>query len=392
MTNANKVMREGVDAGKSAAAVVAQISTGAPVAEGLTGQGGSQFGQRDGWIARFISRVFRRLLPLVRPALYRYRQYMNRPILEQLSRIESRMAIRNEAPSPSVAIEGGGAQLNRIESYAMKASRQRTVISFADGRLLVDSESGFAMCSARDLAILVSILHNGDLERGTRLLIERLIRPGMTFVDVGANIGLHTLAAGRAMKRQGKIVAFEPYGPTRELLAESVFMNGLSGIVEIHEAAVATKSGTQLLHLGKVSGHHSLYPLGDDGGTDGASVSVRLVSLSEVIPAGTRVDLIKIDVEGAELDVLHSARSFIEANPEIALIVEFGPSHLERTGCSVENWFTAFAEMGLVYQEIDSLEGTLHEIEQGRLVQVESANLFFARPGANVWKQACAMK
>ncbi|QKV56500.1 MAG: FkbM family methyltransferase [Dechloromonas sp.] len=120
----------------------------------------------------------------------------------------------------------------------------------------------------------------------------------MTFIDAGANIGLHTLAAGRAMQGAGKIVAFEPYGPTRELLSESVFMNGLSDIVEIHEAAVSTKSGIQSLHLGKVSGHHSLYPLGDNGSADGTSVPVRLVSLAEVISAGTRVDLIKIDVEG----------------------------------------------------------------------------------------------
>ena len=391
MTNANKIMRDGVDSGKSAAAVVAQISTGAPVAVGLTGQSGSQFGQRDNWIARFLSRVFRRLLPLVRPALYRYRQYMNRPILEQLSRIEGRMAIRSEATPASVALTGLSEQLVRIEDYAMNAAR-RTAVSCGDGRILVRSAAGYVMCGVGDPALLACLIESGDLEPGTRLFIEQLIRPGMTFIDVGANVGMHTLAAGRAMNGMGRIVAFEPYGPTRELLAESIFINGLSGVVEIHEAAVSTKSGTQFLHLGKASGHHSLYPLGEDGGADCGSVPVRLVSLAEVIPAGTRVDLIKIDVEGAELDVLHSARPFIESNPEIALIVEFGPSHLERTGCSVENWFAAFAEMGLVYQEIDSLEGTLHEIEQGRLVQVESANLFFARPGANVWKQACAMK
>ncbi|QKV56499.1 MAG: hypothetical protein HT580_04010 [Dechloromonas sp.] len=111
MTNANKVMRDGVDAAKSAAAVVAQISTGAPATVGAVGQGASQFGQRDSWISRFISRVFRRLLPLVRPALYRYRQYMNRPILEQLSRIESRMGIRGEATPAAMAFAGRTEQL-----------------------------------------------------------------------------------------------------------------------------------------------------------------------------------------------------------------------------------------------------------------------------------------
>lgn len=391
MTNANKVMRDGVDAAKSAAAVVAQISTGAPATVGAVGQGASQFGQRDSWISRFISRVFRRLLPLVRPALYRYRQYMNRPILEQLSRIESRMGIRGEATPAAMAFAGRTEQLDRIENYALAAAR-RTAVWLGDKRILLRTNVGYVVSSVSDPALLSCLLENGELEPGTRQIIERIIKPGMTFIDAGANIGLHTLAAGRAMQGAGKIVAFEPYGPTRELLSESVFMNGLSDIVEIHEAAVSTKSGIQSLHLGKVSGHHSLYPLGDNGSADGTSVPVRLVSLAEVISAGTRVDLIKIDVEGAELDVLHSARPFIESNPEIALIVEFGPSHLERTGCSVENWFAAFAEMGFVYQEIDSLEGTLSEIEQRRLAQVASANLFFARPGANIWKQACAMK
>ena len=69
------------------------------------------------------------------------------------------------------------------------------------------------------------------------------------FIDVGANIGLHTLAAARAMQGLGRIVAFEPCEPTKRLLEKTVGLNGFSGIVDIHQAAVSSRTGRQQLLL-----------------------------------------------------------------------------------------------------------------------------------------------
>ncbi|WP_299454222.1 FkbM family methyltransferase [uncultured Pigmentiphaga sp.] len=390
--HSNKVLRNGVDSGKAAVAAIAQLRASAVRQAGTGGMTSAAIDTRkESWMKRLLSRVLRHLLTLIRPALYKYREYINRPILEQLTRIVSEPSFQSKCHGDILNIITQLQQrLDHIENYALAAAR-RVAVNCGNGRILVRSSVGYVFCSPTDGAMLACLLDTGELESGTRLLIERLVQPGMTFVDVGANIGLHTLAAARAMRGMGRVVAFEPYGPTRALLAESVFINGFAGVVEIHEAAVSSQPGMQALHLGKTSGYHSLYAL-EESSAAGEVTKVPVVTLADVIPRETRIDCIKIDVEGAELEVLKSAMPFIESNPDIALIVEFGPSHLTRVGISVGDWFDRFAAMDLDYQAIDPIKGTLSPFDPRTFSQLESANLLVARRGSSVWAKACEAK
>ncbi|THC45658.1 FkbM family methyltransferase [Massilia sp. Mn16-1_5] len=274
-------------------------------------------------------------------------------------------------------------RLDRLEQYGY-ASARRSMLHCAAGEVMVKTEVGYVMCSDSDLALLACLADTGDLERGTRLLIERLLQPGDTFVDVGANVGMHTLAASRALHGQGRIVAFEPFAATRQLLEKTVWINGLDALTEIHGSAVSDHEGVQTLFLGASSGHHSLYQLADDAPAE-ARVDVSTVRLESVIRPGQAVALLKIDAEGAELEVLRGALTVVTANPDIALIVEFGPAHLRRTGQRGSDWLAAFTRLGLEYRAIDAVSGTLSDITLAQLEAAESTNLLFARPGAAPW-------
>jgi FkbM family methyltransferase len=277
-------------------------------------------------------------------------------------------------------------RLDRIEQYGHAAARRVAVYCGAD-EILVKTEAGYMMCSGADHAVLTCLVETGELERGTRLLIERLLVPGNVFVDVGANLGIHTLAAGRALRGQGRIIAFEPFEPTRRLLEKSVWINGLSDVTRIDSRAVSSHAGRRPLFLGRTSGHHSLFPL--DGGADsGAGGEVDTVPLDAALDPALRVTLLKIDVEGAELDVLEGAAGLVRNNPDMALIVEFGPSHLKRTGQSTAAWLAAFAKFDLVYQAIDDITGALAIRSAVQLEAATSTNLLFARAGAPVWSKA----
>jgi len=275
-------------------------------------------------------------------------------------------------------------RLDRIEQYGHAAAR-RVIIPCGLDEVLLKTEAGYVMCPVSDRSIMACLADTGDLERGTRLLIQRALRPGDVFVDVGANLGIHTLAAARALQGRGKIIAFEPFETTRRMLEETVRINGYASMTEIHQAAVSNTAGRQSLYLGKSSGHHSLYALDalDAGG--GAAVDVITVRLDDVIAAGQPVNMIKIDAEGAELAVLDSAAATIGANPGIALIVEFGPSHLVRNGQSARDWLARFAALGLEHRAIDPASGVLERWDLARLEAVDSINLLFARPDAPVW-------
>jgi FkbM family methyltransferase len=304
-----------------------------------------------------------------------------------LARAESGIRALQEAGAGAQALqEAMMPRLDRIEQYCYAGAR-RVAINCGGGDLLVRTEAGYMMCSGGDQAILASLVESGDLERDTRLLIERLLVPGDVFVDVGANLGIHTLAAGRAMRGQGRIIAFEPFETTCRLLEKSVWINGLSEITHIDRRAAASRAGRQKLFLGQTSGHNSLFPLAGGSGP-GGTIYVDTVRLDAALDPALRVTLIKIDVEGAELDVLAGAAMLVRNNPDIALIVEFGPSHLKRSGHSSAGWLAAFAGFGLEYQAIDDVTGALAARTPAQLEAATSTNLLFARAGAPVWTRA----
>jgi FkbM family methyltransferase len=244
---------------------------------------------------------------------------------------------------------------------------------------MIRSEIGFVLCSADDHALIATLLEAGELEPGTRHLIRRILNPGDTYIDVGANIGMHMLAAAQAMNGSGKIIGFEPFGPTKALIDKTMWINGFSGITETHQMAVSNKSGSQLLNLGATSGHHSLFKLDTPAALAKPPVQVELISLDEITKPHQVVHLLKIDAEGAELEVLEGAKRLLKDNPQIKLIVELGISHLERTGHTIEDWLGKFSNLGFDFQVINANSGELetHSVEE--LKVAGAVNLFFSK-------------
>ena len=357
--------------------------------------------------------IYRASKPFLRPIFSRVRAYLlgglTQPtqqdfssILSQLNAIKSDLVDQSNSRQNDIkqldriekfaldqldSRQANSSRLDRIEQYAL-ASARRVAINCGSGEILVRSEVGFILCAPSDHAVLACLLDSGDLERGTRLLIQGFLKPNDLFIDVGANLGMHTLAAAHAMQGRGRIIAFEPFEPTQRLLSKSISMNGFAEMTEIHQVAVSNRGGHQTLFLGATSGHHSLFPLTTPSTLAPSPVEVALVRLDDVVLGGTKVDLIKIDVEGAELDVLESARQIIASNPSIALIVEFGFSHLARTGHTTKDWLAAFHDLGLVHRAINVDNGQLEEWTVAQLEAVDSINLFCARPKSPAWAKA----
>jgi len=269
-------------------------------------------------------------------------------------------------------------QINRIEDYTY-ASARRVAVNCGPDELMIRSEIGFVLCSASDHALIAILLEAGEQELGTRRLIQKILKPGDGYIDVGANIGMHMLAAARAMQGSGKIIGFEPFGPTRSLIDKTMWINGFSSIAEIHQLAVSNKSGSQLLNLGATSGHHSLFKLDPPAALAKPPVQVDLISLDEIIESDQAVHLLKIDAEGAELDVIEGAKRLLENNPQIKLIVELGLSHLKRTGHTVEDWLEKFSRLGFDYQVINADSGELETYSIEELKATDTVNLFFTR-------------
>ena len=143
--------------------------------------------------------------------------------------------------------------------------------------------------------------------------IEAYLKPGMTTVDVGANVGTHTLYAARAVAPAGQVYAFEPVPSTRALLETNLSQNGIDNVI-VRAECVSDKPGRVLLNVNADSAKTSLVRMGQ------SQIEANADSLDNLL-RGLRIDLLKIDVEGADLQVLMGAeRLFAERPPKLVII------------------------------------------------------------------------
>ncbi|HET9995786.1 MAG TPA: FkbM family methyltransferase [Candidatus Acidoferrum sp.] len=152
---------------------------------------------------------------------------------------------------------------------------------------------------------------------------ERLLRPGMTAIDIGAHHGLYTLLLSKRVGRQGRVVAFEPSPRECERLKKHLRWNRCSN-VELVPCALGEEPGETDLFL--VEGYqdwcNSLRPPAVGGPAKTVRVSVRRLDDALAERNISKVDFIKLDVEGAELSVLHGAMRLLQSESRPAILAE----------------------------------------------------------------------
>ncbi|WP_159059379.1 FkbM family methyltransferase [Rhodopseudomonas palustris] len=261
----------------------------------------------------------------------------------------------------------------------------RGPLDYDDTTRAVRTVDGYVLVpkTARELYILLADAPAEGLEPGTHRCLKALVDPGMTIADVGANVGMLTLSFARSVGAQGKVYAFEAEPEFQDLLEKSFALNGVPW-VELQRRAAGRKAGTATFHVSPIAGHSSLYDLPADEAPASKQITVEVVTLDEALAEVPRVDLVKIDVEGAELEVLAGMQGLIARNPALAIVAEFGPSHLVRVGYTPQQWFDAFEGHGFRGFAIDEATGSCRWVRARDVENVVSVNIVFARPGTQI--------
>lgn len=154
---------------------------------------------------------------------------------------------------------------------------------------------------SRELAV-----HRLHEPLSTSLLQEHL-KPGMTVVDVGSNIGYFALLESRLVGPSGKVVAIEPVPGNAELLRRNVRDNQQTNI-EIYQLAIGDRNGSLPIYLSARSNWHSLRPT-----PSSQTCMVTVATLDSFISEAAleSVDLVRMDVEGYEIDILKGMRQVL---------------------------------------------------------------------------------
>jgi FkbM family methyltransferase len=181
-------------------------------------------------------------------------------------------------------------------------------------------------------------------------LFRRLVPPGGVVIDVGANIGQYTLIAAQLAGPSGRVFAFEPDPVNAAALQRSVARNGFHDRVELLRLAVAASGGQAAFEVAPDRTRSRLRPNTVGNGDSDNVVSVRKVALDDFADERglNRLDLLKIDVEGADLDVLRGAERLIR-HLRPMLMVECEPDWLLAHGERPEALLAFVEELGYGY-------------------------------------------
>jgi FkbM family methyltransferase len=188
-----------------------------------------------------------------------------------------------------------------------------------------------------------------EFERAELNLVNAILRPGMTFVDIGAHHGLYTLFASRLVGRKGKVVAIEPSPRERARLRKNLLLNATTN-VKVESCALGSAEGEATLYL--VDGHqdwcNSLRPPAERVTTRPLRVPVR--RLDEFTESfGGEIDFIKLDAEGGELDILKGARKILQRRPRPIVLTEAEDIRTQPWGYKANEILRCLAELGYLW-------------------------------------------
>lgn len=192
---------------------------------------------------------------------------------------------------------------------------------------------------------------SGTYEPGVTRVLDSLIEPGMVVVDVGAHIGYYTLFAAQKVGPTGKVYAFEPAPSNYDVLMKNVTINGYQNVIPVQKAVCNTQEYSRFfLHTDTVA--HSLHSR--TLGKAKTSITVEATSLDHFFEkeGWPAVHLVKMDIEGAELDALMGMTKLIERNLAVYLVLEFVPHILRSAGVNPGELLERLKGLGFTIQII----------------------------------------
>ncbi len=271
--------------------------------------------------------------------LFRLPRWLTRPFLR--------------APYLSVALQPTG---RREEGYCY----------LGDNRALARTHRGHGIyLDTRDHSLAPHIARSGVWEWDVERVASRLARPGQSVVEVGANVGYHTLVMAQAIGPLGRLRAFEAHPRLAALLRGTLELNGFQDRVAVHACAAMDMAGEIEFaldpdYLG--SGHWAL-----PGGLARYSqqFTVPATTLDAACGEDPPLDLLRMDAEGSEPQVLRGASALLARSPAVRILCEWSPPMM-RPRADLGALVAWLAEDGFLFWRIEP---------GARLAPVPSASL-----------------
>jgi FkbM family methyltransferase len=230
---------------------------------------------------------------------------------------------------------------------------------------LFDDTPIYVNCN--DFGPPANFINGGYYEEDNLDILLSFVRDDTVFLDVGANLGFFSLLIGRRVHPVGQVHAVEPNPALMKLLRASVYLNGLgsfdgsAGLIVSHRIAAGDRDAHAVFaapdqHLGGAT------EIDERSGYEGQTFSSEIRRLDDILGPDFACDLVKIDVEGHELDAMRGMREILQRSPGVKILFEkLGASQGDEL--AVEGFL---AELGLSMYAVDP-GARLRKIQAGAL-------------------------
>jgi FkbM family methyltransferase len=232
--------------------------------------------------------------------------------------------------------ELGRWRVERFIANWAKAHPGRKTVTVAGGSKMTLDTSDF---------LQRTLFAAGDFEPQIRQVIQKRLKPGDTFVDIGANVGFYSLCASKAVGPSGKVFAFEPAPATMSVLRTNISLNRAKNI-QATQVALSDHTGETKLFLDTTNNSGATSLRASQNASQ--AVTVMLDSYDQYaaqhhIPTPA---LVKIDVEGAESQVLRGMSNLLSQTDRPAMVIEISELSLTQIGSSKEELFAIMVKNG----------------------------------------------
>jgi FkbM family methyltransferase len=288
-----------------------------------------------------------------------------------------------EAVQPAPAQRMSVAERDQADAV-QPAPTQRMAAAFV-GHDQVLAETAFGhliLLSAADRSITPYVIRDGYADKGITLFIRRVLRPGMIYVDVGANAGFYAVLAASCVGESGRVVAIEAIPQLAEMACDNLAMNGLLPQSRVLPFAAASRNGwVTIYEFERHQRSNTLLPAAAKKAEEkyfekpvtqrvGAKRLTDLLGDADIAQA----DLLKIDASGYEIEILKGARDFLDAGKKPSLILEWHPDFWKHFVSTETFYLTLTRDFGYSIHTIGT-DGQTNAVDFSRLMALKRVNI-----------------
>ena len=211
-----------------------------------------------------------------------------------------------------------------------------------------------------DQGISKELFLMGTREKEHILFLNEILKEGMVVLDLGANIGYYSVMLAKMVGEKGKVYAVEPSLSNFRMLSMNVELNKVDNVVEVENIGISDKTGEANFYLSDKSNWHTFYPKVSESGsheslTEVTPISVPVTTIKDFSIGRRPIEVIRMDIEGFEVEVLNSLISILKPNQFMPKIIfEVHQPRYNDTDHNMEKVLKEFFRLGYYVRKMAS--------------------------------------